>query len=85
MNPLASLSQTIGVDKGLAVDDDDCGGRGECAREGEDSEKGSTYYKLNVKSPRMDALSSISMSRFASSDSFKPSVSPALPPPNTSL
>jgi hypothetical protein len=54
-------------------------------REGEDSKKGSTHYKLNVKSPRIDALSSISMSRFASSDSFKPSVSPALPPPNTSL
>ena len=35
----------------------------------------STYYKLSVKSPLIDAFNSISMSRFASSDNFNPSVS----------
>lgn len=34
-----------------------------------------TYYNDNVRSPRMLAFSSISISRFASSVSFKPSVS----------
>jgi Ni,Fe-hydrogenase I small subunit len=38
-----------------------------------------TYYKLKVKSPRILALSSISISRFASSVSFRPSWSSSEP------
>lgn len=34
-----------------------------------------TYKSDSVRSPRIEALSSISMSRFASSESFRPSVS----------